>query len=373
MFIAGTYFLTKFYQEKPFELSKSMWTLLILIGLCWISVVMNLDLIAKPVKQIFRTKYMVISFLSIFAFYYFFTKQNYKKLSLPFRIFIIATSIASINGALSIFLKYSILRFRPHPHHKSGGMYGMPMSYGYSISLSMILMFSYYLLRKQNEQSKKYLIAFILLNGIGMYFAYARGGNIGFAVGFLFLLLLRFEKYFKENKKKFYLGLSSLVLATIIVCLNINWKPILQKFMGSRTNAVRVGMLQGAYYAVLEKPVFGLGFRNFEKYSVEIKRKNLVKYFPDWGGHAHNNIAEMFTGIGVVGGSIFLAWMIFWLVEMYRGPPVLRVFIPFIICFFISGLFQSTIIDGECAFLIFFVYAFSQSILQKEKQNPRLS
>lgn len=106
----------------------------------------------------------------------------------------------------------------------------------------------------------------------------------------------------------------------------------------------------------------GIGYRNFEAHSVEIKKRHKIK--PDhFRGHAHNNVLEIWAGVGIIGAAFYLLFFLAWAYEMFKRKDVLgHLVFTFIVSFSVSGLFQLTWADGPITFLVMGIYALSLAV-----------
>src|SRR5690606_23173952 len=90
----------------------------------------------------------------------------------------------------------------------------------------------------------------------------------------------------------------------------------------------RLNLWKTSLLSFVEHPVFGLGYRNFEVRSVELKQRYGIPkdegvlegggygYLP---GHSHNNYLEAFASTGVFGGFAVLGFCAWWVREAYRS------------------------------------------------------
>jgi len=377
--VPGIYFFFKSLKERKLNISKSCYFLLALIFFAILSVFLNWNELAGPFKNLVNIKYLIFGFLSIFAFRE--TFVNYldkKKIALLVNAFLVSTSFATLIGLLAIPLGFNILRFKDSCHpFRACGMYGMTITYGYGISLACILMLSLILYRNELKGyfNNKILYFSFFINLFGLYFSYARGGMLGFLSGGLVILWI-------YSKKLFYYGLfiGSFFIMTLIFLSsrNIIKSHYIVK-LTQPTNSLRVMQAIAAYKVFSLKPFSGVGFRNFENVVVSIKNKfpgpklaiyNNDPHLKNFKGHAHNNYFEILAGTGIFGFFSIIFWHLLWLKKSLRSPKIrVKIFAPFVMALIITGLFQSTIIDGENMFLIMGIFAISQ--MSHESNNRK--
>lgn len=348
LFPSGVYFLLKNLKEKSFKPSASFWALMVMTVFCWLSVVVNWGEMERPFRHILKTKYFIVALLSGISFHY--LKKNYlneKRVRLVLNLFLVATTLATLSGLIGLWSGFNPLKFKAPCHPtRACGLYGMYMTYGYGISLFMVLMTGLIVYRKRFE---RYLTPWLLytafiINLVGLIFSFARGGFLGFFLGIPFL-------FFKDHLKKFGVGL--VVIGALSGGAFLGSQKIRDTFMNRQgSNDQRIAFFKTAYAAFKEKPLLGFGYRNFEANSREIKKRHNIGH-QHFAGHAHNNALEHLASTGALGFVAFIVFCLLWLKESYREP----ILFAFVMSFLISGLFQYTFGDGENLFLILGVFS----------------
>lgn len=348
LFPSGIYFFIKWLKNRDFEIKKSWWALLGVTVICWLSVISNWSDIETPLKNIFKTKYFIVALLSYFSFYY--MKRDFltdKKISWALNLFLIATTVATISGLVGVATGFNPLKMKDACHAtRACGLYGMYMTYGYGISLFMILITGLLIKREKIVKwTPTWLLGsvwFINLLGLGM--SLARGAWLGYflAVPFLFL---------STSKKKFFLTIA--VGLGLVGTAYVSSEKVRDTFFNREaSNHQRIAFYKTAWFAAKEKPLLGWGYKNFEKNVPALK----VKYFqpwPEFGGHAHNNFLEHMASTGFLGMLALIIFCLLWLKEAYTIPLVFS----FILSFLISGMVQYTFGDGENLFLILSIFS----------------
>ena len=345
----GLFFFYKWIKGRDFEIPMDAWALIAVIFACWLSVVFNLDILQKPFKNALKTKYFIIGFLSLFSFYY--LNRDFlddKKRKLILNLFLFATSVATISGLIALKTGFNPLKMKDACHPtRACGLYGMYMTYGYGISLFMILVSGMIVqYRKIKHLVPMWFLSLVwLINFAGLIFSFARGAWLGFILALPFL-------FFKKHKKGFLItGLCGVVLLGSAFLGSEKVRNVFTKRQGS--NEQRIAFYHTAYMAFKEKPVFGWGYRNFEANSKQIKIRHKLKH-QHFGGHAHNNLLEHLASTGGLGFLVTLAFMLLWMVRTYYQSETL---FAFTVSFFISGMVQYTFGDGENLFLIMAIFS----------------
>jgi len=345
--ISGPYFLINGGSRYLKEMPKSFWLFIALIFTCLISVILNIDIIESPLKNMIKTKYFIIGLLAAFAVKE--TKKHYlddKKIKILLTLFIIATTIATISGLIGLWSGFNPLKMKKACHlTRACGLYGMYMTYGYGISLFMILLSSLIFYKKKVEKfiDTKILWMAWIINIVGLIFSFARGGWLGFLLAAPFIVL-------KKSKKAFgMICLGSFVLFSSAFFMSDKVYDVFTKRSGS--NQQRIAFYQTAAKAALEKPFFGWGYRNFEPNVKKLKAKYDLP-FKYLGGHAHNNLFEHLASTGFIGALITLFLFLMLMYESFKRDDIVAlVAFPFFVSFFISGMTQYTFGDGENLFL----------------------
>lgn len=380
--IPAVYFLYRIIVERELRLTGSQVSLLLLVLFGAISIIASPDMENK-VKAISKLKYFLVGFLAIFAYGYTFTNWlKNKHIKFLLTIFAVSVSIASISGAIGVFTGFNPLRMKPSGP-RSSGAYGMIMTYGYGMQFVLVMylgMLIYYSDIK-GFINRNLLIIATIIGLVGLYLSYTRGAMVGLicAVPFLF---------YKKSKKTFIALMATAALLIVSVGTimlmggNENSRFLLDAKAG--TNIKRIAQYKAAWYAFKESPLTGIGYRNFEKNSVAIKKKYKIgdrgtdpgpiglgeNYFgdQDFAGHAHNNFFELLAGAGIGGFIALVMFHLFWFFEMWRRNDIFGKIGPgFVVALFVSGQFQNTITDSENMYLIMSVYALSQIGMYRKK------
>lgn len=348
MAIPSLYFITK-TNFKNF--SKSAYALLAFLIIVMLSVLINQDVAIAGYKPITKVKYFLYGFFAIAPMTYFFKNfYNEKKLKILIYLFMGATTFATIVGLISLKTGYNFISQRTLIEDRNAGLMGMILNYAHNLAFFQIIILGMVIYR---EELKKYLNLNILysvfiINFIGLYFTYTRGAILAFLVGAPFYL-------FKKYKSKFIISTIVLVFLAIGLAF-ISGNNIIRPGSDSK----RLSLWKTAVIAFKERPLTGYGYLNFERHSLDIKRRYNVGD-PEFGGHAHNNFLEVLASTGIFGFLAFTSWVVLWLWEMYRREDlVARIALPFIVVFIVGGLTQATISLGINLFFIMAAYSISQ-------------
>ncbi|TNF30470.1 MAG: O-antigen ligase family protein [Deltaproteobacteria bacterium] len=352
--VPGIYFFFKHFKQKR-QLPWSAKVLFLLFVTVIASVLVNTAIIEHPVRNILKGKYFLfalfflVSFKEVFKNY-----MNEKRIRILLWLFLIATTLASLSGIIGLYTGFNPIKFKAACHPtRACGVYGMYMTYGYGISLFMVLLSGALLYRDkfQNYVPTWLLGAAFVINLAGLHLSYARGGLLGFLVALPFFFI-------KKNIKLFF----GVMIAGVLVLggTMLASESVRDMFFKrGHSNDQRLAFYEAAYRAWSEKPILGWGFRNFEPNTVKIKEKYNIAH-TTYGGHAHNNLLEHLASTGIIGFVLVGFFHLFWLLEMWqRDDWIGDMILPFVVSFTVAGLFQYTFGDGENLFLITAIYALS--------------
>lgn len=353
IFIPACYFTYEAIKKDEWNLPWSWWALGALLDICIVSVLVNTDIIDRPMNSIFRTKYFLITLMMIYPlralFQEYLTSKHIRNL---LWLILISTSIASLSGIIALYSGFNPLKMKPSCHpERACGLYGMYMTYGYGIALFMVINVGLWLNRSKikNLVPTWLITTSLVINGSGMILSYARGAWIAFVVAVPFY-------FYKKHKKAF---ISTLAAGTLLSGLAVLFVPSVNKMFLDRSgsNDQRMAFWKASIKAFEERPILGFGYKNFEPHSKELK----IKYGLDHthsGGHAHNNFLEHLASTGAMGLIMLLLFHWLWLKESYqREDLIAQVSFPFVVAFVTSGMVQYTFGDGENLFLIMGLFA----------------
>ncbi|MBK26483.1 MAG: hypothetical protein CME70_20960 [Halobacteriovorax sp.] len=355
----------KNYLEELLSRKHLVYSLSAFILAIIVSVLFNWTEIERPLKNILKAKYFLIPLLSIPTLSLLFKDHfSNKKLKILLYLFAIATTVATLSGIIGLYTGYNPLKFKAACHeNRACGLYGMYMTYGYGISLFMVLSMGsiIYIKRIKEFVSPLLLIPVWIINLAGLILSYARGGWLGFFFGIPFFAL-------KKNPKKFCLSVL-FILISLVGAIAIS--PTLQtKFLTSRegSNNQRIAFYKTAIKAFQEKPIIGWGYKNYEPNVKALKKKYNIAY-AHFGADAHNIFLEVMASTGIIGLFCFLYFLIVWGYEAYSGFTLVHLLsFPFIVSICISGMVQNIFGDGENLFFIMLVWSLLGAAPKERRQ-----
>ena len=326
--------------------------LLAMFGAVVVSVLVNQDIAVAGYAPLTKSKYYLIALLSIapMSFYFSDLKERAdhdKKIKWLLWALIGTTTLASLSGMGAVFFGYNLLKMKAGFVDRNGGLAGMMMNYAHNLAMFQVILTGLVLYRKEVKRylNLNFLYAAWVINFLGLYLTYTRGAWLGFLVALPFFFL-------KKNVKGFVMA------ALVAAILGIGAYRIAGTSVErALSDAQRVSQWKTAIVGFKERPVFGLGYLNFEKMCTSLKIKYNIEV-QDFSGHAHSNYFEMLASTGAVGFIFFMLWQITWFVELLkRDDLIAKVGIGFIVAFMVGGLTQSTFTLGANLFFIMPAYA----------------
>jgi O-antigen ligase len=349
------------------RLPISSWWLFAFALFAIVSVVANFQEIDKPLSFIKKTRYFLIypSVLLVpFITWQALSRAWLKEAMII--VWLVPLILALVVGSFYVLGLGPTVRTNAE---RLSGLHGEVMTFAYGLQFSVIalgiLFFTPSLWKSITGLPWKLVAIFAVVAGISMYLTYSRGAMLGVASG-LFVFAVMRSRYLVMGLVAF--GLILVVLSFLQGNRYFNFEEPLR---GNQWTAATV--------AFIENPLFGLGFRNFEIQSVELKQRcgiemdwprmikgiKTISYFK---GHAHNNYIEAFASTGVFGGISLIAFCISWCREVWRSRYRI-IFGPLIVAFIVSGFFENTFYDSEVLNCILLIYLFSQIAISSESSE----
>jgi len=368
--IPGFYFLYKAFKENQLNLSKSNIAMIALIIFGIISVIAADD-IENKFKVAFKLKYFILPLLAIFPYRLILKNIKSSQIRLIFNVFFMVLTIGNIAGIHALFSGYHLIKMKAAADEtRAAGMYGMAITYGYGIEFIVIILTSLIFNYKQSLSeyfNKKLFYAALVSSYLGLYFSFTRGALLALIVSFPFIFI--------KTKKKLFISLSVIgILIVGILTYLVFYGSSSNRFLmkaKSDPNMIRLSQYQSAYKGFLEKPLTGLGYRNFESNVERLKNKYDLP-FKNFAGHAHNNYLEFLADTGIFGFISFVLFIFFWIYDCFKRNDILAITVfPFLVSFSFSGLFQNTITDAENMFFIMFIYSifYATQNIQSKKNS----
>lgn len=357
--IPMVYCLKIAYRDKTLSLPISAKFLLVFAAIAVLSLVVNLDLVPRPSKNFGRVKYFLFGVVGIYVYQCWLPVVSDRAKKIILNTLFLGIAVGGIY-TVSRFLLDGLERGKPLTE---------TMRYGYGTAMVLLVLLSATLNHKKLGSwfNWKLAIPVILIGFAGMYVTYTRGALLGFLCGLPFVL------YYYKPKLGLTLG-SIAILAILALGINYlfgsgNYKSRFLVNKDNTSDVVRRSQWQAAVIATKEKPILGWGLSNFHSQLKRIKHQYDLegKHYDD--AHSHNLFLEVASGTGIVGLFFFLGWLVFWAIEVFKGPLILKALVvPYASAFIISSQFEVTF-DANNVSVIFTVYSLSIAWLRNVKQS----
>jgi O-antigen ligase len=356
--ISGIYYLSKRkHLIKGLPLSAYA---LLLFCLSWIiSTLVNFSSINAFGKSFGSIKYWLFSIVFMFPLAAYFKQDRTKQIRLLLNILLSTIILSLVVGILRSKFHFDPVKFQSKWFHpRLGGFYEF-MRYAYNVQFWLIIMSGLLLFR---EQLKKYfslpLLLVALASGwIGLILSETRGALLATLAGLLVLLLI------KNKKMGIYFGaaLIALLVASLAIVFSGGSEKIriLEKY-NSSSNTIRVSQFQAAIAATRENPILGLGPNQFRFNVEDIKKRYELQHQDYIGQHAHNIYLEVMANFGMVGITLFLAWLFLWGKELISGQNMIlkALLLPCFVAILVSGMVEY-LFNSTGSFTIFLFYSIS--------------
>lgn len=346
-------------QGSRFKLPNSAKALLLLFSWGLLSTAINYNELIKPFKAFQELKYYLLGVLCIFPLRYFFDKAQDKHLKVLLHIFYFTLIAAFIVGFTKAYLGFDIIAWeRGEFFYRSGGFLNY-MRYGYGSALVFILGLGVFISsqRFRSLNNPKVFFLVMLVNILAIFAAKTRGAILAVIVG-VPILIARY-------RPKIAIGLVSIGAIFIAIVLYISFfgstnSRLLKINDGS--NKKRLSQFYSAVKSIQEKPVIGLGADQFSYHVTDLKNRYDI-WSKEYSGHSHNIFLEHAANYGIIGLLIFAAFLIFWIVELFKNATNTSwAVISYVIAFTTAGQVE-LLFDNLNSHLFFFVYSSSQVFL----------
>lgn len=262
--------------------------------------------------------------------------------------------------------------------YRTRGFFSNTMTYSYVFAIWMVLYFS--LILGNKPKSKKDLVPILafFFCGLSLLFTQTRGMWIALACGVLFIVYQSARKYF------FRIAVGT---GAFFALLLVTVPGMSQRFMSifdfqNLSNNIRLELWKIHLSLFLEKPVFGQGFQSKELALSNYYKNN--ESIHSFMGHAHNNLMQIASSMGLLGLSLYVATFLGVFVFMYKSLAWLdaskrKVMVGILaaqVVFHIGGLTECTFLDSEVIFSLVIVVAFGFVLIfesnLKNKENEVL-
>ncbi len=202
--------------------------------------------------------------------------------------------------------------------YRARGMWGHPVTFGHSISMSLAMLLGYAIVARRSKW--KYAAwAAVVACGLGLLWSYTRGAWIGAAAS-VFVMSL-------------YLGrrvaIASVLAGVILVgggsIASERFRDRLASIVSltNQSNTERLDVWRANIAMFKDNPILGVGYGVNEEIIGDYYAK--LGITQEFGGHAHNNYLQFLSGTGILG---FIAYTAFSLIFLFMSHRLLRTLPP---------------------------------------------
>jgi O-antigen ligase len=343
------YYFYLAFKERKFQLPKSAWFLIAFTLIALVSLILNFELVPRPTKNFGRLKYFIYGFSGIFVFKIWIKEATEKTKRYLANTFFASVIIAGF---------YAMYNYSISPDGRAKGITDT-MRYGYGSGMFLLTILSALLHRNKIKSWFDWKIASLAfcIGFIGMYLTFTRGALLGFLCGLPFVIY-----FYKRKLGLIFGGVALLGVLSLVGIYFYGSGNYQNRFLTNKNNSsdvIRRSQWKAALIATQERPILGWGLSNFHSQLKRIKYEYDLDAKDYDDAHSHNLFLEISSGTGLIGLTIFLAWLVFWAFEMLSANRSVRALVmPFGVAFVVSSQFEVTF-DANNATMIFFLYALS--------------
>lgn len=358
--------LTLIKRGERIKLSKSSISLIALFAWGLVCTIANYEDLIKPSKAFQELKYYLLGVLCIIPLRYFFERADQKHLKVLMNIFYFTIIAAFFVGITKAFLGFDIVKWKSGDFHARSGGFLNYMRYGYGSAFLVLLGTGLFLgsSNLRNLLKGKRFYAAMVLSLFAIFTAKTRGALLALMVG-LPVLFVRYKKKLALT----IIGAGTIFVLIVAYISFFSNSSIRFLDINDGSNKKRMSQFYSAVKSIQEKPVFGLGADQFSYHVSDIKNRYDI-WSKEYSGHSHNIFLEHAANYGIPGLILFISFLVFWLLELYKeGSNISWAILSYVIGFVVSGQVE-LLFDNLNSHLIFFVYSCSQIYLFSQRANP---
>ncbi|MCX6763626.1 MAG: O-antigen ligase family protein [Candidatus Moranbacteria bacterium] len=222
-----------------------------------------------------------------------------------------------------------------------------PHMFSFYLGLLIPLALGMFLARK-----KAWLLAGFILMLAADILTFSRGGYLGLAAGFIFLIVLFWKKISKNYKIAVIISASLIFLGVIIP------NPVSNRFFSSfnlkeGSNQGRLKMWKAAETVILDNPLLGVGIGN---YPLEVKPS--ADYREPI--YAHNTYLDIAAESGIINGAIWIGLLLSTIISFWRRKDMIFSMMAVgLIIFSVHSLVETGIYSPTVLTLLLILISFS--------------
>ncbi len=304
-------FLRTIPDFKKVPISRSYMAMLAFFLIGILSLFINKGQIQDIFFSFKGTKFQFILLAAFFPLMIFFSRYNNKKIfTYLFYAFELSVVIAFIVGYIRSKYQFDLISWTSKPYHpRTGGFYHY-MRYGY---LSSFLFFFHCYLHFKCKALRKNFLFYVawLVCLLAIFTSQTRGGLLSVVCSSSLFVFT----YYK--KTRVIAGGTIIFLLMSISFFSMKGDaPTRLLNYNDQSTITRLGQYQAAIEIFKEKPILGVGPRQFESVSMRIKEEKQIGNIP-FRGHAHNTLLEILANRGIIGFAMYLIFLSLWFHEMF--------------------------------------------------------
>lgn len=314
--------------------------------------------IVKPFKAFQEMKYYLFAVGLIWPLWYYFKKASPKEVKRILNLLLFTIVVGLFVGIARSKFGFDPVKWKmvPGKYHVRVGGFTNYMRYGYSSALMLVLgvgaCFNFE--RVKDYVSKTWLGIFLTFNTLAIILSETRGALLAVVCGLSFMLI----KY-RPRIGKSLVGIGVLGVISIGIISTLKMSDHRYLNINDGSNKKRMSQFYSAAMAIKDNPVFGLGADQFSYNVPSIKNKYDI-WSKEYAGHSHNIFLEHGANYGVVGLVLFVGFLLFWSVELFKARTNFSwVCLSYLVAFVMGGQVE-LLFDVINSHLIFFIYAVSQ-------------
>lgn len=263
-------------------------------------------------------------------------------------------------------------------YYRASGFFKMSLTFAYSLGMIGMTALAIALVRAADQDKKRaaYAAVTFLFVALSVFLSMTRGAWIAFAFATFVGVYLISRRWF------LYLVPSTVFGLALIVLTNQTLRERLQSIFdgGNFSNSTRVLVWKANFLLFLDHPFFGIGFfpprEAFHYYYARLGAPDM-----DFYGHAHSDLMEMLSRIGIFGFVSYIVFCLFFLrlaYSLWKSLPIGQTWYRALalgsflaqIYFHVGGLTQCNFTDGEVNHVLIFLWAATGAIaFQNQTQN----
>lgn len=230
--------------------------------------------------------------------------------------------LVGVIGAYSIFQHFTGIDFirghrSPVSQHwfsdgttvfRARGMWGHPVTFGHAFALSLCFPLAIVFAgRDLGRMVRKIAISVAVIGLIALILSFTRGAWLAvMAAAFVMSM-------YAGRRVAVTVAMTTLVAISIAVAASPNFRQrVVSIFSVTDTsNTQRMDLWRANVEIFKENPIFGVGYGVNENVVQQYFEK--LGIVDGYGGHAHNNFLQFLAGTGLIGLTIFLAFVLYFL------------------------------------------------------------